>query len=373
MGDAQPACGPAGHGHFHAMPLAVIEGQGRRPVVASQGQARAVVESRPPEKRTAQLVMFQSPAMMIDERLEVCKASFPPSSRLTGPDAVVYLGLRTMDKHPVERGIEGVLKTYELLDRVRTRQDLTIRDDQFEFAVFLDAAVYARRRRIPMTVLDTGRFPAGELESLARKGVRICTSDEARPRPEELELLVRACRASRSSLAFLLEAELPAGAGPRRCPRAPWRTSSCPAWTSTFPTVLGSAIPASSRPWRRRAGRGRRSSSIIITGLSRRSSSVRPRAGPGSISRTAASRTKRRPGWPVPSPGRRRPRDRGPSWRSSARWRLTFWKALWDAGAALRFLTPPGEAGSALGAIERKAGRRKIPPRAVYLSDILFP
>lgn len=311
--------------------------------------------------------------MMIDEQLEVCKASFPPSSRLTGPDAVVYLGLRTMDKHPVERGIEGVLKTYELLDRVRTRQDLTIRDDQFEFAVFLDAAVYARRRRIPMTVLDTGRFPAGELESLARKGVRICTSDEARPRPEELELLVRACRASRSSLAFLLEAELPAGDG----------AAPLSARTLEDLVVSGMDLHVSNRARERDPG--------VLEALAAKSRQgkaflVYYHHGPlapelvGPASRGAWVHFSDRGVEDEEAAGLARAVARAAAAAGSRAVVAVerplapdVLEGLWDAGAALRFLTPPGEPGSALGAIERKAGRRKIPPRAVYLSDILFP
>ncbi len=311
--------------------------------------------------------------MMIDERPEVFKAAPPPPFRLTGPDAVVYLGLRTMDKHPVERGIEGVLKTYELLDRVRTRQDLTIRDDQFEFAVFLDAAAHARRRRVPMTLLDTGRFPAGELESLARNGVRICTSDGARPRPEELDLLVRACRAARSSLALLFEAELPAGDG------------AAPISARALEDLLSSGMDlhVSNRALERDpvvlealAVKSRRGRALLV--YYHHGALGRELVGPASggawvhlsdrgvaddeaaavacaVARAAAAAGSRAV-VTVERPAR-----------------ADALECLWAAGAALRFLTPPSEAGSALGAIERKAGRRKIPPRAVYLSDILWP
>ncbi len=311
--------------------------------------------------------------MMIDERPEVFKVNRSSPPRLTGPDAVVYLGQRTMDKHPVELGIEGVLKTYELLDRVRTRQDLTIRDDQFEFAVFLDAAAYARRKRIPMTVLDTGRFAAAELESLARRSVRICTSDEARPRPEELEILVRACRASRSSLAFLLEAEIPAG------------DESTPFSGRVLEDLMASGMDlhVSNRTLGRDPGA---LEALAATGRKGRALLVYYHHGPvgpeliGPASRGAWIHFSDRGIEDGDSAGAACAVARAAA-AAGSRAVVTverpattgILESLWAAGAALRFLTPPGEAGSTLAAMERKAGRRKIPPRAVYLSDILFP
>ena len=124
---------------------------------------------------------------------------------------MVYLGIQPMDKHPVEKGIEDVVRTYELLDRVRLGRDILIRDDQFEREALFDAARAARARGIRMGLLDTGRFDATELEALIAERVRVHTSDEARPREGELDRLLVACRRSRSMLAFFqngpLEAE----------------------------------------------------------------------------------------------------------------------------------------------------------------------
>lgn len=278
-----------------------------------------------------------------------------------------------MDKHPVERGIEGVLKTYELLDRVRTRQDLTIRDDQFEYFAFIDAAAYARRRRIPMSVLDTGRFAVRELEILARKGVRILTSDAARPQPDELEILVRACRASRSFLAFLLEADWPAAG------------EAAPLSAQALEDLVASGMdlhvsnrhrkrdPDALGEIARKAGQGR---SFLVyyhhgplvpevakpaalgawVHFSRRSVPDDDAAGlAGDIARAAAAGGSRA----VVTIERPLAHE--------------VLESLWAAGAVLRFLTPPAEARSPLSAIERKAAKRKLPPRAVYLSEIFLP
>ncbi len=124
---------------------------------------------------------------------------------------MVYLGIRNMDKHPVEKGIEDVVRTYELLDRVRMGRDMLIRDDQFGREALFDAVRAARTRRVRVGLLDTGRFGATELEALIGERVRLFTSDEARPVEAELDRLLVACRRARTVLAFFqngpLEAE----------------------------------------------------------------------------------------------------------------------------------------------------------------------
>ena len=99
-----------------------------------------------------------------------------------------------MTERSIEQGLVGVVQTYELLDRVRTRRDLVIRDDQFEFPALVEAARYAARRRIRMSLVDTGRLGLEEVESIARAGAWIFTSDDVRSRPDEYEILQAACR-----------------------------------------------------------------------------------------------------------------------------------------------------------------------------------
>jgi hypothetical protein len=52
---------------------------------------------------------------------------------------------------------------------------------------------------------------------------------------------------------------------------------------------------------------------------------------------------------------------------------LELLEALWDAGAALLFLTPPSDDRSLLRPVERKALRRKLPARAYHLSTAFLP
>ena len=107
-----------------------------------------------------------------------------------------------MDKHPLELGIASVVKTYELLDRVRLGRDITVRDDQFDAEVLLDAARMARAKGIRLNLLDTGRFDRAGLERMILAGVRLYTSDEARPAEPELSFLQKACRAQKTFAAY---------------------------------------------------------------------------------------------------------------------------------------------------------------------------
>ena len=52
---------------------------------------------------------------------------------------------------------------------------------------------------------------------------------------------------------------------------------------------------------------------------------------------------------------------------------LELLEGLWTAGAALLFLTPPNDERSLLCPLERKAARRKLPPRAYRLSTVFLP
>jgi hypothetical protein len=124
---------------------------------------------------------------------------------------MVYLGLRIMDKNPVERGVEDVVRTYELLDRIRLGQDVVIRDDQFAREALFDAARLVRSKGIGLSLIDTGRFEPGDLEWLIRERVRIYTSDEARPNEMELDRIVRACGAAKSFAAYFQNGPLRTG------------------------------------------------------------------------------------------------------------------------------------------------------------------
>jgi hypothetical protein len=286
---------------------------------------------------------------------------------------MVYLEIRKMSEHPIEKGIAGVVRTYELLDRVRTRQDLVIRDDQFDHEALLDAARYARRRRIRLSLLDTGRLGLTELEALAREGARVLTSDEARPRADEWEILLEACRTSRTFLSVFWNGPLPSAEGTGgislqalegllargmdfhvsnlNMQRDPAVLAELAAVSKSGrgyfvyyhhgPLAAELGVPAGRGAWVHLTDSG--SAEEAWAGLA----SGTARAGAAAGAR-AVVRVER--GLP-----------------------LEILEALWAAGAALLFLTPPNDDRSLLRPVETRAAKRKVPSRAYYLSTAFMP
>jgi hypothetical protein len=286
---------------------------------------------------------------------------------------MVYLEIPKMSEHPIEKGIADVVRTYELMDRVRTRRDLVIRDDQFELEALLDAVRYARRRRIRLSLLDTGRFELGDVEALARGGARILTSDDVRPRADEWEILVEAGRKGGTRLCVFWNGPLPAAAAAsgltlqalanllergldfhvtdRTHPRDPVSLAGLAAAARkgkayfvlyhVGPLAADLAAPAGQRAW---------------VHFSDASITAEPEAFLAVEIARAAGRAGSRAVVHV---------ERGLP--------LELLEGLWAAGAALVFLTPPSDDRSLLRPIERKALRRKLPARAFYLSTAFLP
>jgi len=278
-----------------------------------------------------------------------------------------------MDKHPVEKGIEDVLRTYELLDRVRTGRDIIIRDDQFESEALLDAARAARAKKIGVSLLDTGRFEPSALEWLIRERVRLYTSDEARPREDELARLLKACRAARTLLAYFQNGPLgQTGGRSGLSPDALRRLSSA-----------GMDIHLSNRVHARDID--------LLSGLAEDA-----KAGGGTFAyyhhgplASALAELAARGAWlhfsdrsvdsgagndAVPALVRAA-KDAGSRVvvYVEAGLPLPVLEALFEAGAVLLFQTPPSDDRSLLRPIEHKALRRKLPVRSFYLSTTFLP
>jgi len=278
-----------------------------------------------------------------------------------------------MSEHPIEKGIAGVVRTYELMDRVRTRQDLVIRDDQFDYEPLLDAIGYARRRRIRLSLIDTGRFGLADLEALARGGARVLTSDEARPRADEWEALVEACREGGTHLSVFWNGPFPAAGDEAAVPR------------QTLEDLLGRGMDIHLTD-RDHARDARTLAGLAAAAKKGRSYLVFYRTGPpvaelaGPARRRAwihfTDRDSAEEGWAGPALEIARAAA-----SSGARavvhvergLPLELLEKLWGAGAALVFLTPPSDDRSLLRPIERKAPRRKLPERAFHLSTAFLP
>lgn len=278
-----------------------------------------------------------------------------------------------MSERSIVEGVSGVVATYELLDRVRTRQDLVIRDDQFDFGALLEAARYADRRRIRLSLVDTGRFGLEEVESLARAGARILTSDEARPSAGEWEILQAACRAAGTHLSVFWGGPLPGADGapgisaldlerllkegmdlhlsdrihrrdieallPLAAAARKGRAYFVLYHTGPLPPEL--AAVAAARAWVHFADAdiAAGDAAELAVGIARAAA----RAGSRAVAHV----------------------ERGLG--------LELLEELWTAGAVLLFQTPPSDDRSLLRPIERKAARRKLPLRAYRLTTAFLP
>jgi len=278
-----------------------------------------------------------------------------------------------MDKHPVEQGIEDVVKTYELLDRVRLGRDIVLRDDQFGREALLDVARTARSKGIGMSLLDTGRFEMSDLEWLIREKVRCYTSDEARSSEAELARILKACRASGSFLAYLHNGPIESDSGPERLSLSALRglaSSGMDVHLSNRvqardfgtlaelaedvadgrgyfvvyhhgPLVPGLTELASRGAWIHFSDRGLEAGAPTELGLS----VIRAARAAGSRAAVYVQI-----GLPLP-----------------------VLESLFDAGAVLLFQTPPSDRQSLQKPVEQRARRRKLPVRAYYLSTAFLP
>jgi hypothetical protein len=286
---------------------------------------------------------------------------------------MVYLLIPNMSETAIVDGITGVIATYELLDRVRTRQDLVIRDDQFDFAALLEAAAYAGRRRIRLSLLDTGRFGLEDIESLAKAGARILTSDAARPRSGDWEVLQAGCRRAGTRLSVFWEGPLPPdGEGPGFT-------------LSALEDLLGRGVDihVSDRTERRDFATLARLAAAAKAG---RGYFVFYHTGPlvGELAGLAAGRV-----WvhladtdiPDGAAGGRAVEIAQAAARAGARAAVHIERGLplerleelWAAGAVLLFKTPPSDERSLLRPVERKAARRKLPARAYRITTAVLP
>jgi hypothetical protein len=278
-----------------------------------------------------------------------------------------------MDKHPVEKGIEDVVKTYELLDRIRLGRDLVIRDDQFEPEALLDAARFARSKGIRLSLLDTGRFDPSGLEWFIRERVRFYTSDEARPREPELARLLKACRTARTFLAYFQNGPLQTQSGAD--------SVSLEALKSL--TSAGMDIHISNRAYARDSGTLAELAENAAAGRSYFVYYHRGPLTPGLAGLAASGAWIHFPDGSLNAEdaaglaleiarGARQAGSRATVYVETGL-SLAVLEGLFAAGAAVLFRTPPGDRESLLRPIEQKARKRELPARAFYLSTIFLP
>jgi len=286
---------------------------------------------------------------------------------------MVYLVFTAMTTKSAAEGVAAVVRTYELLDRLRLGRDFAVRDDQLDFSVLLDAARIARDKHVCLTLLDTGRFGFVELEWLMTEGVRLCTSDEARPRPEELRQLLEAGRRGRVRAAYLQRGRLfpDRSEGAMSVPDLQdLGRAGLDVHVSNLDERRDLAALAEIVPFVRQGGgffvyydHGRPEDGLVALAARGAWSHLVDRAV------DEAADGEMLVGWARAAKSGRA----GAVLHVERGLTLETLQALQAAGATLIFKTPPGDRLSRFRPLEVAARRRKLPPRAFYLDATLLP
>ena len=103
------------------------------------------------------------------------------------------------DKEPV-----SPKDSSDLFSLLENRQNITIRDDQYDFSTVLDAVRQFRDRRYRFRLIDTGRFDPFELEWIIGHGADLYTSYEIRSHVHDLELFSAASKKSHAVVSCLI-------------------------------------------------------------------------------------------------------------------------------------------------------------------------
>ena len=118
-----------------------------------------------------------------------------------------------------DRDTEQLERAYELHSWAsKGQEDITVRDDQYEFPWLLDSAKISRKKGHRFRLVDSGKLESSQMEWLAEAGADIYTSDEARPDVFVLDLLIRACRRAGSFVAYFYNSILEPAEGEEKQP-----------------------------------------------------------------------------------------------------------------------------------------------------------
>ena len=109
-----------------------------------------------------------------------------------------------------ERNLAPPNKTFELFSLIKKKQNITVRDDQYDFSLLLDAVRQFRDRRYRFRLIDTGRFDPFELEWITSHGADLYTSDENRASVHTLELVSASARKGNAVVACLINGKMDA-------------------------------------------------------------------------------------------------------------------------------------------------------------------
>lgn len=107
-----------------------------------------------------------------------------------------------------EKEPESLDRAYDLLSQAEEGKQMTVRDDQYDFFWLLDSAKLCRGRGARFRLIDSGALEFSQLEWLAQAGADLFTSDRARCKALELEILNKVCRESGGFIAIFIHGQL---------------------------------------------------------------------------------------------------------------------------------------------------------------------
>ena len=110
-----------------------------------------------------------------------------------------------------EREPVSLKKASELFSFLKKKQNITVRDDQYDFSTLLDAVRQFRDRRYRFRVIDTGRFDPLELEWISGHGADLYTSDETRSNVHDLEFISAASSKGNAFVSYLINGKWDVG------------------------------------------------------------------------------------------------------------------------------------------------------------------
>ncbi len=96
----------------------------------------------------------------------------------------------------------------DLYSLMQKKQNITVRDDQFDFETILDAVRRFNDKRYRFRLIDTGIFDPSELEWITGQGADLYTSDRIRTNVHDLELINSSSRKANAFVAYFVNGHL---------------------------------------------------------------------------------------------------------------------------------------------------------------------
>ncbi|MBS3818899.1 hypothetical protein KGY73_05285 [bacterium] len=112
-----------------------------------------------------------------------------------------------MAEESKEKKEQSKNSTFELLSWAQQGQEVTVRDDQYEFLQLLDGIQLCRQKGGRFRLIDSGNLDSFSLEWLGKVGADVYTSSSARKNLQELTFINKGCQKGKALLGFFHQLE----------------------------------------------------------------------------------------------------------------------------------------------------------------------